>query len=155
MSLAADYATHLARQEQAVQAFVEVLQHERDVLAARPVAYAALAGITEDKTRQAEALEALERERRELATTARGGSNTSDAELAHALGCGDLWARMSARVAQARNQNAINGVAINTRLDHTEARLNFLRRNASSSLYAANGQRSPATNGSGRLRGGA
>ncbi|MGB7757279.1 MAG: flagellar protein FlgN [Salinisphaera sp.] len=154
MSLAADYAAHLARQDQAVQDFVDVLERERDVLAGRPVAYAALASLTETKSGQAEALESLERARRELADNARADSDASDAELAEQLGCGELWARMSARVAHARNQNAINGVAINTRLDHTEARLNFLRRNASGSLYAANGQRSPST-GAGRLRGGA
>ena len=154
MSLAADYAAHLGRQEVAVQAFVDILLRERDVLAARPVAYAGLAEITEAKTQQAEALETLERERRDLAAVARAGSTASDAELAHALGCGELWARMCACVAQARNQNAINGVAINIRLDHTEARLGFLRRNVSGSLYAANGRRS-STHSAGRLRGGA
>ncbi|AWN16014.1 flagella synthesis protein FlgN [Salinisphaera sp. LB1] len=152
MSLAAEYAAHLARQDEAVQAFVDLLQRERDALAAQPVAYPALAQLTEAKSQQAEALESLERARRELADAARADSGVTDAELAAQLGCGELWARMSARVAQARNQNAINGVAINTRLDHTEARLDFLRRHASGSLYAANGRRSPSTGG-GRLRG--
>lgn len=147
-----DYADHLTRQATAIQAFVDVLHHERDALAARPAAYAALAAITEAKTRQADALEVLERERRAMAEAARAGTDLNDAEIAHKLGCGELWARFSAQVARARNQNRINGVAINTRLDHTEARLNFLRRNASESLYAANGQRR-STSGTGRLRG--
>lgn len=154
MNDAAAYADHLARQDAAVQAFVDVLLRERDVLATHPVAHAALAEVTEAKAQHAEALEVLERERRALADAARAGSGATDAELAQTLGCGELWARFSARIAQARNQNAINGVAIDTRLSHTEARLNFLRRNASTSLYAADGQRHSVP-GTGRLRGGA
>lgn len=156
MNPAADYAALLVRQDEAVQAFVDVLERERDALAARPVAHAALSAITEAKTRQAEALDVLERERQALADAARASAHphASDTELAQALGCSESWARLSARVAHARNQNAINGVAIQTRLDHTEARLSFLRRHTSGALYAANGRRSPSSGG-GRLRGGA
>ncbi|MES1955471.1 flagella synthesis protein FlgN [Salinisphaera hydrothermalis] len=156
MNPAADYADLLARQDAAVQAFVDVLERERDALAARPVAHAALNAATEAKTRQAESLEALERERQRLAEAARAGAGTglSDAELAQALGCSERWAELCTRVAHARNQNAINGMAIQTRLEHTEERLNFLRRHTSSALYAPDGRRSPSA-GAGRLRGGA
>lgn len=156
MNPAADYAALLAREDAAVQAFVDVLERERDVLAARPVAHAELNAVTEAKTRQAESLDALERERQSLADAARAATaaDMSDAELAQALGCGERWAHLCARVAHARNQNAINGMAIQTRLDHTDERLNFLRRHTSGALYAADGRRSPSA-GSGRLRGGA
>lgn len=151
MNHAAEYADHLARQDAAVQAFVDVLLRERDVLSVRPVAAAALVDVTEAKTCRAEALECLERDRQALAETARAGRDLDDAELARELDCSEAWATLCARIARARNQNAINGVAIHTRLEHTEARLTFLRRNAAGSLYAPNGQQRPT--GTGRLRG--
>lgn len=154
MTHAADYADHLVRQTAAVEAFVAVLAQERAALAARPAAYDALAGLTEEKTRRAEQLQRLEDERRERVRVAGADHRLDDAELAAELGCSDLWHRLRARVAHARNQNAVNGTAIQTRLQYTEARLNFLRRHAAQSLYAADGQRRSGS-GAGRLRGGA
>ncbi|RJS95177.1 flagella synthesis protein FlgN [Salinisphaera sp. Q1T1-3] len=154
MTLAADYAAHLTRQDIAVQAFLDVLERERVALAARPVVYAALAEATEAKTQQIAALETMERERGHLIAAAlKADEQVSDADMAARLGCSELWADLSERVARARNQNAINGMAIQNRLDYTETRLAFVRRNVSGSLYAPDGRRQAG--GTGRSLGGA
>ncbi|WP_423821839.1 flagellar protein FlgN [Salinisphaera sp. SPP-AMP-43] len=148
------YAEHLSRQNAAVEAFVEVLHRERDVLAARPVPMDQLSDVTETKSNQAAVLEDMERTRRALADAERADrGDLDDREIAERFGCRDLWAQLSMRVAEARTQNDINGLAIQTRLDYTNRALGFLRRSAAQSLYAADGQRRPSSQG--RLRGGA
>lgn len=148
------YAEHLTRQDKAIEAFIELLHQEQAILAKKPASVEQLMLHTEAKTQQAEVVSRLETSRKTLANARRiGESLEDDAALARRLDCSDLWARLSARVAEARIQNDINGLAIQNRLDHTNNALAFLRTQTSGSLYAADGHRQTVEPG--RLRGGA
>jgi flagellar biosynthesis/type III secretory pathway chaperone len=151
----ATYANHLVHEAQAVEAFIEILHQEQTALGQSPASFEHLMRHTEAKTQQAELISRLESSRKTLADACREAKSSSetDTELAQRLNCGELWARLSARVAEARIQNNINGLAIQNRLERTNSTLAFLRNQTSGSLYAANGRRQTVE--SGRLRAGA
>ena len=53
--------------------------------------------------------------------------------------CSD-WQALLERIEAARMQNQINGLAIGTRLDHTNRTLSFLQRETGQTLYGPNGR---------------
>lgn len=151
-----EYVELLARMDEAVRAFGELLTREGQLLLAIPVDAGVLGEVTRRKARQAETLQTLEDARKALALRLAAASGLDDAELAEALGLAERWQQLQVHVAEARTKNELNGQIIHTRMEGTRARLRFLRRHlgASAPLYGADGYRR-ASAYSGRLHAGA
>lgn len=135
------FAINLQQHHDALGEFMTVLDKEQALFTEAPVAVDALSRLTERKAAQAKTLEQLDSQRRAMLAergydTGREGAS----ELAASLGCDAIWQALLERIEAARTQNQINGLAIGTRLDHTNRTLSFLQRETGQTLYGPNGR---------------
>ncbi|MES1923795.1 flagellar protein FlgN [Salinisphaera sp. T31B1] len=136
------FQAHVAAQHARLGEFIAVLERERAILADTPVAIDTLSDITEAKRALAADLERMEARRQQLVAAHGHPTDAAGAAaLAERLGCTALWQTFIARVDDARTHNRLNGLHIDTRLDHARRTLGFLRQASAQNLYAADGQR--------------
>jgi flagella synthesis protein FlgN len=135
------FAINLQQHHDALGEFMTLLETEQSLFTDAPVAVDALARLTERKAAQAKTLEQLDGQRRAILHE-RGYSTDRDgaSQLAAALEQDALWQALLERIEAARMQNQINGLAIGTRLDHTNRTLSFLQRETGQTLYGPNGR---------------
>ncbi|MES1938643.1 FlgN protein [Salinisphaera sp. T5B8] len=135
------FALNLQQHHDALGEFMTLLESEQSLFTDAPVAVDALSRLTERKAAQAKALEQLDGQRRALLAE-RGYDTDRDGarRLAATLDCEALWQALLTRIEAVRAQNQINGLAIETRLDHTNRTLAFLQRATGQTLYGPNGR---------------
>ena len=134
----------LLHEQEAVNAFIELLQQESQALVAR-AAPAALGEITERKQLAAERLAALGNERDAVLHSlgfAAGHAGT-EAAAARYLDVAPVWQALLEASATAKQLNERNGVLIATHLRFNQDALAALRSASGANLYGANG-RQPA-----------
>lgn len=132
--------SHLTEERGAIEAFLELLDQEVEMLAQGN--FAALPALTKRKEQLADqiALLDLEREQQQVAL---GYPADHDGAHAAALAGGEnlqqAWQALLESAEQARERNHRNGVMIHTHLDYTRQSINFLRA-CGQSLYGPDGQ---------------
>lgn len=131
---------HLTKERSAVDAFLELLDHEAEALIKGD--FASMPGLTERKEQLADHIAKLDDERERQLAALGFSVDRSGADAAAAAGGESLqqaWQQLLECAAQARSRNNRNGVLIHTHLDYTRQSINFLRPSAQS-LYGPDGK---------------
>lgn len=137
MSLAA----HLARQQQRLEALIELLEQEREVLGVGQVDGTRLNEIAAGKQALLDELDRLESQRRSAQHKLGYADGLPGAEAAaRDADCLPAWLAMRDSAERARQLNGQNGALIATRLSHNQRTLNFLHEAAGKALYGPDGQ---------------
>ncbi|WP_456267403.1 flagellar protein FlgN [Kushneria sp. AK178] len=136
-----DYANILNQIDEALGRFIELLDHEAELLERHPVDIEALLQTCEHKGSAMVRLDQLERARSALLESR--GLNTDRAtgdRVAIKLELNELWQRVIERTEAAAQRNRLNGFVIGRRLDFHSRALNFLQTAAGMTMYGPNGR---------------
>ncbi|SHF11725.1 flagella synthesis protein FlgN [Modicisalibacter ilicicola DSM 19980] len=134
-------AQHIARQREHLEAFITVLEAERESLSAGQVDGQRLSEQARQKQAQVTQLERLETQRLSAQRRLGYGEGRQGAETAaRDAGCLDAWLEFRQRALHARQLNQLNGLLIGSRLAQNQKILDFLRNAAGQALYGPDGQ---------------
>ena len=136
-----DYANILNQIDEALGRFIDLLDHEAEILDSHPVDIEALLQTCEHKGTSMVRLDQLERARSALLESRGLGADraTSD-RAAIKLELNELWQRIIQRTEAAAQRNRLNGFVIGRRLDFHSRALNFLQTAAGMTMYGPNGR---------------
>jgi flagellar biosynthesis protein FlgN len=118
----------LKREHAATGQFLELLSQEAQAMTEG--VFAELPGLAERKSRLAEQISAMGRQREALQQSLGYGTGRGGADAAAAAGNAALmnaWQQLLALATQAKALNHRNGVMVHTHLDFTRQTLNFLK----------------------------
>lgn len=134
-------AKHLARQQQHLEAFIDLLEAERESLVDGQIDGRHLTQQAEEKQAQLELLEGLEKQRQVAQRKLGYGEGRRGAEKAALdAGCLDEWQAFLELATHAKQLNQLNGALIGSRMSQNQHILDFLNEAAGKSLYGPDGQ---------------
>lgn len=134
-------AQHIARQRSHLEAFIVLLEAERDSLSAGHIDGQQLAGQAREKQEHITRLEHLENQRLSAQRKLGYGEGRLGAQTAaRDADCLDDWLEFRERALHARQLNQLNGALIGSRLAQNQRILNFLNEVAGKTLYGPDGQ---------------
>ncbi len=134
-------AKHLERQCACLQAFIQLLESESQLLAAGSIDGPQLTELASRKQPLLNSLESLELQRQHAQRRLGYADGHAGAERAATdAGCLATWQQLLEQAGRAQQLNQLNGETIRTRLAHNQRMLNFLHEAAGKGLYGPDGQ---------------
>lgn len=132
---------HLDRQRSHLEAFIALLEAERDTLSEGQIDGPRLAEQAKQKQAHIVRLEALETQRLSAQRKLGYGEGARGAETAAIdADCLENWLEFRERALHAKQLNQLNGVLVGSRLAQNQRILDFLNSVAGKALYGPDGQ---------------
>lgn len=134
-------AQHIARQRSHLEAFIALLEAERESLSAGQIDGQRLNDQAREKQEHITRLEQLENQRLSAQRKLGYGEGRLGAQTAASdAGCLDAWLEFRERALHAKQLNQLNGILVGTRLTQNQRILDFLNKAAGEALYGPDGQ---------------
>ncbi len=134
-------AQHIDRQRRHLDAFIALLESERETLYSGQIDGQRLSEQAQAKQAHIAQLEALEAQRLSAQRKLGYGEGRRGAEIAaRDAGCVDAWLAFLERTLHAKHLNQVNGVLVGSRMAQNQRILDFLNEAAGKTLYGPDGQ---------------